>query len=122
MYDESTQENVLTKVTNNMNAANSRNISGAGLIQVLNAVIKNQIIYPTTYANTTDEQIEQMEKKIRRTLRVKLKIPNHINNDLIYAHEDIGGVGENKLVDTINVNRVLERERALERERENTRT
>ena len=63
MYDESTQENVLTKVTNNMNAANSRNISGAGLIQVLNAVIKNQILYPTTYASTTDEQFEQMEKK-----------------------------------------------------------
>jgi hypothetical protein len=36
-----------------------------------------------------------------------LKIPNHINNDIIYAHKDIGGVGENKLVDTINVNRVI---------------
>ena len=63
MYDESTQDNILTKVTNNMNAANSRNITGAGLVQVLNAVIKNQILYPTTYANTTAEQIEQMEKK-----------------------------------------------------------
>ena len=54
----------------------------------------------------------------------------------MYAHEDIGGVGENKLVDTINVNRViliLQSIRwkgeifdiimgALERERENTRT
>ena len=107
MYDESTQDNILTKVTNNMNAANSRNITGAGLVQVLNAVIKNQILYPTTYANTTAEQIEQMEKKIRKTLRCKLKIPNHINNDILYAHEDIGGIGENKLVDTINVNRIL---------------
>ena len=62
-YNESTQENILTKVTNNMNAANSRNITSTGLIQVLNAVIKNQILYPTAYANTTDEQIEQMEKK-----------------------------------------------------------
>jgi hypothetical protein len=26
---------------------------------------------------------------------------------ILYAHEDIGGIGENKLVDTINVNRVL---------------
>ena len=107
MYDESTQDNILTKVTNNMNAANSRNITGAGLVQVLNAVIKNQILYPTTYANTTAEQIEQLEKKIRKTLRCKLKIPNHINNDILYAHEDIGGIGENKLVDTINVNILL---------------
>ena len=107
MYDESTQDNILTKVTNNMNAANSRNITGAGLVQVLNAVIKNQILYPTTYANTTEEQIEQMENKIRKTLRSKLKIPNHINNDILYAHEDIGGIGENKLVDTISVNRIL---------------
>ena len=55
----------------------------------------NFLLYPTTYANTTAEQIEQMEKKIRKTLRCKLKIPNHINNDILYAHEDIGGIGEN---------------------------
>ena len=67
MYDESTQDSILTKVTNSMNAANSRNITGAGLVQVLNAVIKNQILYPTTYANTTAEQIEQMEKNKENT-------------------------------------------------------
>ena len=50
-----------------MNAANSRNITGAGLIQVLNAVIKPQILYPTAYANTTDEQIEQMKKNKKNT-------------------------------------------------------
>jgi hypothetical protein len=73
MYDESTQDNILTKVTNNMNAANSRNITGAGLVQVLNAVIKNQILYPTTYANTTEEQIEQIEKKNKENTTIQTK-------------------------------------------------
>ena len=63
MYEESTQENIFTKVTINMNASNSRNITGAGLIQVLNAVIKNQILYLTTYANTTDEQLSKWRKE-----------------------------------------------------------
>ena len=107
MYDGSIQTNILTKVTNDMKAANSRNITGAGLIQVLKAVITRQILYPTTYANTTEEQIEQMEKKIRATLRTKLKVPNHINNEILYAHEDMGGIGEDKLTDTINTNRVV---------------
>jgi hypothetical protein len=73
MYDEPTQDNILTKVTNNMNAANSRNITGAGLVQVLNAVIKKQILYPTTYANTTEEQIEQMEKKNKENTTIQTK-------------------------------------------------
>ena len=89
-----------------MKAANFRNITGAGLIQVLKAVITRQILYPTTYANTTEEQIEQMEKKITATLRTKLKVPNHINNEILYAHEDMGGIGEDTLIDTINTNRI----------------
>jgi hypothetical protein len=63
MYDESTQANILTTVTNSVKTANSRNITRAGLIQKLNAVIKPQILYPTTYANTTEEQLERKEKK-----------------------------------------------------------
>ena len=47
------------------------------------------------------------KEKIRATLRTKLKVPNHIHSETLYAHEDMGGIGEDKLIDTINTNIIV---------------
>ncbi len=46
-----------------------------------------------------------MQNKLNSLLKLKLKLPHDANADLLTCHEKMGGIGENKLHDLININR-----------------
>jgi len=107
MYDASYQGNIFNKVNRNMAALASRNITAGGTLQVLKSVVIRQILYPTTYANMDTAQIDKLQRRVQQVVRKKLRIPSHIRSDVLYMHEDLGGIGEDDMIDIVNMNRLI---------------
>ncbi len=57
MYDGSTEEGINTKINNSINKLRSRALTADGVIKAIKTVLLPQILYPTTYANITSEDI-----------------------------------------------------------------
>ena len=106
MYDGSTQDNIYNKVARSMSALASRNITIGGCMQVLQAVIVRQILYPTTFGNMNATMIHTMQK-IQAVIKKKLRYPRHMKNDVLYAHEQAGGIDIDMIEDLVNVNRLM---------------
>ena len=66
MYDGSKQENILAKVSKSMAALSIRNITIGGVMQVLQAVVVRQILYPTTFGNMGDKDLQAIQQKCKR--------------------------------------------------------
>ena len=60
-----------------------------------------------TYATTDGKDLAKLGKLIDQTLRYKLKLPTHINTEVIYMHEDAGGIGQDKIEDLVNIDRLV---------------
>jgi hypothetical protein len=107
MQDDSVYDNLIHKIRLNTNALKSRNITAGGLLQMLKVVVYRQILYPTTFANTSTKDVASMQQMLDSALRSKLRVPNYIHSAFFHAHEDMGGLGENTLIDLINIQRVI---------------
>ena len=78
MYDGSTQDNIYNKVARSMSSLASRNITIGGCMQVLQAVVVRQILYPTTFGNMNATMIHTMQNKIQAVIKKKLRYPRHM--------------------------------------------
>jgi hypothetical protein len=107
MYDGSIEEGITTKITTSINKLRSRALTADGVIKAIKTVLIPQILYPTTFANVTGEDVAPMQKQLNSLLKVKLKLPHDSNADLLTCHEKMGGIGENTLQDLININRLM---------------
>jgi hypothetical protein len=74
---------------------------------VLKAVVYRQILYPLTYANTNSFEINKLKTKIQTVMRAKMRIPQQVSNDVLYMHEDMGGLGQDSIEDLINTDRLI---------------
>ena len=107
MYDGSEQTNIFEKVARNMAALQSRNITAGGALQVLKSVVIRQILYPTTFANLDEVELDKLQRKVQTAMRNKLRVPRHMQSNIIYMHEDMGGLGEDAIIDIVNMNRLI---------------
>ena len=107
MYDGSTQDNILTKVRKSMAALAARNITVGGVMQVLQAVVVRQILYPTTFGNMGDKELNVIQNQMEAVIKKKLRYPRHMKNAVLYGHEQAGGVGLDHIQTLVNVNRLI---------------
>lgn len=71
MYDGSKQENILANVIKSMTALAVRNITIGGIMQVLQAVVARHIMYPATFANMRDKQLQELQNKTHTVIKKK---------------------------------------------------
>ena len=64
MHDDSLYENIEQKTTRNLTNLRARNITPAGVRQIIKIVIEKQILYPLTYANVTKQETREMATEI----------------------------------------------------------
>jgi hypothetical protein len=107
MYGGSTQYNIYNKVARSMSSLASRNITIGGCMQILQAVVVRQILYPTTFGNMNATMIHTMQNQIQAVIKKKLRYPRHMKNDVLYDHEQAGGIGIDMMEDLVNVNRLM---------------
>jgi hypothetical protein len=107
MYDGSKQDNILAKVSRSMAALAIRNITIGGVMQVLQAVVVRQILYPTTFGNMGEAQLQVLQNKMQSVIKKKLRYPRHMKNEVLYAHEHAGGVGLDHIQTLVNTNRLM---------------
>ena len=48
-----------------------------------------------------------MQNKIQAVIKMKLWYPRHMKNDVLYAHEQAGGIGIDLMEDLVNVHRLV---------------
>ena len=77
-------------------------------------VLYKQILYPTTFANIGHLDTAKIQTSLQSALRKKLRLPSHIHSDYLHGHEDMGGLGEDRIIDLINIQRLLLLQRGLE--------
>ena len=66
------------------------------------------------YNNMSEKEIDQLQIAVRQVVRRKMKgRARNLPNDIIHGHKDLGGLGIDKLVDTINAARLKMLERFL---------
>ena len=107
MYDGSQQMNILDKTALNMKALLSRNITIGGTLQVIKSVVLRQILYPTMFSNLNEIEIDKIQRKVQTTIRKKMRLPKYMNNYIMYMHEDMGGMGQNSIIDQVNTERLM---------------
>ena len=107
MYDGSQATNLHEKIRQELIALKSRNVTPGGALQAIKTVIYRQILYPMTYANTDQVDMEKMQKLVNTVLRNKFRMPSHLNTNTLYMHEDAGGLGQDEIIDLINVDRLI---------------
>ena len=107
MYDGSHATNLHDKIRQELIALKSRNVTPGGALQAIKTVIYRQILYPMTYANTDQVDMEKMQKLVNTVLRNKFRMPSHLNTNTLYMHEDAGGLGQDEIIDLINVDRLI---------------
>ena len=83
MYDGSTQENIFSKVSKSMSSLATRNITIGGCMQVLQAVVVRQILYPTIFGNMNAAMINTMQNKIQAVIKNKLRYHKHMKNEVL---------------------------------------
>ena len=70
MHDGTIYENIEAKTRRNLTNLRARNITPAGVRQIIiKMVVEKQILYPLTYANVTKQETRNMAKEINRTIR-----------------------------------------------------
>ena len=78
MYDGTEQTNIFEKVKSNMEALMARNFTAGGTLQVLKSVVIRQVLYPVTYSNLNDIEIDKIQRKIQTVVRAKMRIPSRL--------------------------------------------
>ena len=107
MHDGTIYENIEAKTRRNLTNLRARNITPAGVRQIIKMVVEKQILYPLTYANITKQQTREIAKEINKTIRTKYKIPKHIHTSIMHSHESAGGLGENDIWDIVQTHRLV---------------
>ena len=107
MHDGSVQENISDKVKKNVNALVNRKISYKAASVAVSTVIIPQIMYPATYNNMTQEEINKLQVHVRKIFRTKMKgYVSKLPNDIIHGHKDLGGLHVDMLEDLINAHKL----------------
>jgi hypothetical protein len=89
-----------TKVETNVNSLLSKNLSIGAANKALHSVIIPQILYPATFNNMGETEIEKLQVKIRAVFRKKMKgRARNLPNDIVHGHKALGGMGIDKLED-----------------------
>ena len=107
MYDGSEATNIYEKIKTELAALRARNITAGGTLQAIKTVVYRQILYPMTYANTNHMVLDKFQRLINTTLRNKFKMPSHLHTDTLYMHEDAGGIGQDEIIDMVNIDRLV---------------
>ena len=107
LYDGTYTENIYGKINRELKALKSRNITAGGTLQAIKTVIYRQILYPMTYASTSNAALGNFKRIIDNTMRHKFKMPSHLHTDTLYMHEDAGGIGQDEIEDLVNVERLI---------------
>ena len=94
MYDGSPSDSLINKINRDVKALSSRAVTLGGTLQVLKSVIYRRILYPLTYSNASERQVQKIQNKITALIRKKAKLGAQVPSELIYTHEDMGGLGE----------------------------
>ena len=76
-------------------------------MQVLQAVVVRQILYPITFGNMKETQLHVLQNKMKSVIKNKLRYPRHMKNEVLYAHEHAGGVGLDPIQTLVNTNRLM---------------
>ena len=76
-------------------------------MQVLQAVVVRQILYPTTFGNMGDKELNVIQNQMEGVIKKKLRYPRHMKNAVLYGHEQAGGVGLDHIQTLVNVNRLI---------------
>ena len=87
-----------------MAALAARNITVEGVMQVLQAVVVRQILYPTTFGNMGDKELNVIQNQMEAVIKKKLRYPRHMKNAVLYGHQQAGGVGLDHIRTLVNVN------------------
>ena len=64
MYDGSPSDSLINKINRDVKALSSRAVSLGGTLQVLKSVIYRRILYPLTYSNASERQVQKIQNKI----------------------------------------------------------
>ena len=107
MYDGSEATNIYEKIKTELAALRARNITAGGTLQAIKTVVYRQILYPMTYANTNHMVLDKFQRLINTTLRNKFKMPSHLHTYTLYMHEDAGGIGQDEIIDMVNIDRLV---------------
>ena len=107
LYDGSYTENIYEKINRELKALKSRNITAGGALQAIKTVIYRQILYPMTYASTSNAELGNFKRIIDNAMRYKFKMPSHLHTDTLYMHEDAGGIGQDEIEDLVNIERLV---------------
>jgi hypothetical protein len=71
-------------------------------------------MYPAIYNNMPKYEIEELQVTVRKIFRAKMTgRARNLPNDIIHGHDDLGGMGVDKIEDTINTTRLKMVERFL---------
>ena len=107
MYDGSPSDSLINKINRDVKALSSRSVSLGGTLQVLKSIIYRRMLYPLTYSNASESQVQKIQQKITASIRKKAKLGAQIPSELIYTHEDMGGLGENDMESMLNIDRLM---------------
>ena len=107
MYAGSPSDSLINKINRDVKALSSRSVSLGGTLQVLKSVIYRRILYPLTYSNASENQVQKIQQKITALIRKKAKLGAQVPSELIYTHEDMGGLGENDMESMLNIDRLM---------------
>jgi len=85
----------------------TRNITGPVVIQILKIVMYKQITYPAQFAQYLPKEYTTIQKWIDSVIRKHTRITNRVGSDLIHTHEQMGGMGEARVEDIVNTEKLL---------------
>ena len=118
LYGMAYTESIYEKINRELKAPKLRNITAGGTLQAIKTVIYRQILYPMTYASTSNSALGNVKRIIDNTMRHKFKILSHLHTDTLYMYEDAGGIGQDEIEDLVNIERLVLLVNCLNQQRE----
>ena len=85
----------------------ARAVTIGGVIQMLHVVIYKRIQYPLTYFAVSEEQIRQLQHLVNKLIRLKAKLSKRVPTELLFTHENMGGLEMETLEDIINLDKMF---------------
>ena len=98
MYDGTMFEGVETRVNRMLGEMDRRkgNCPGGAYRAVMSVVVP-MILYPAVFSSLPYASLEKMQNRIDKTLRSKFKLTQGVAYDLLHTHEELGGMGLDRL-------------------------
>ena len=64
------------------------------------------VMYPAVYASSIHTKLEKIQNRIDQTMRKTFNLPTDAGYDLLHAHEDLGGMGLDRVEDMVGERQV----------------